>query len=209
MTTGQATDPALREGASVGELLRAWRLRRKFSQLELSLRAGVSTRHLSFIETGRSKPTSTMIDTLATSLELALRERNRLLLAGGYAPRYTERALDEPGMDAIRAGIRQVLRGHEPYPAVLVDSDWNLVEANATVSLFTVDAAEHLLEPPLNVLRLSLHPDGMAPRILGTRGVPRREIGTRHVARRSAGRPATVPLGRGGGAVREHHDGVR
>ncbi len=149
----------------VGELLRAWREHRRLSQLELSIQSGVSTRHLSFVETGRSKPSRDMVLHLAEELELPLRERNHLLLAAGYAPVYGETALDSPRMSAVRGAVRQVLRGHEPHPAVVVDRAWNLVDANAGVALFfTDDVAPELLEQP-NVLRLSLHPKGMAPTI--------------------------------------------
>ena len=150
---------------SAGELLRQWRERRRRSQLDLALEAGVSTRHLSFVETGRSRPSRDMLLRLAEELELPLRERNHLLLAGGYAPVYGQAALDSPAMAGVRAALRQVLSGHEPYPAVVVDRGWNLVDANASVVLFTGQADPALLAPPANVLRVSLHPDGMAPRI--------------------------------------------
>jgi len=150
----------------VGELLREWRERRRLSQLELSIQADVSTRHLSFVETGRSRPTPEMILRLTDELEVPLRERNTLLLAGGYAPAYPEHGFDEPQLDAVRAALRQVLEGHEPYPAVVVNRWWELLEANNGIALMTADVAPELLQPPVNVLRLSLHPDGMAPRIV-------------------------------------------
>jgi len=150
---------------TVGEMLREWRERRRLSQLELSIQANVSTRHLSFVETGRSRPTSDMILRLTEHLDVPLRERNSLLLAGGYAPAYPAHELDSPPLDAVRQALKQLLAGHEPYPAVVVDRHWTLVEANRAIGLFTRDCAEHLLTPPVNVLRLSLHPDGMAPRI--------------------------------------------
>src|SRR5438046_7630192 len=112
----------------VGELLRAWREHRRLSQLELSIQAGVSTRHLSFVETGRSTPSRDMVLHLAEQLEVPLRERNHLLMAAGYAPVYSETALDSPQMSVVRAAVRQVLTGHEPYPALVVDRDWNLVD---------------------------------------------------------------------------------
>jgi len=149
----------------VGELLREWRERRRLSQLDLSIRTDVSTRHLSFVETGRSRPTPTMILRLTEQLEVPLRERNALLLAGGYAPAYPEHGLDAPELDEVRAALRQVLAGHEPHPAVVVNRWWELLDSNAAVSLLIADCAPWLLEPPVNVLRLSLHPDGMAPRI--------------------------------------------
>ena len=149
----------------VGELLREWRERRRISQLDLAIRAEVSARHLSFVETGRSRPTPAMILRLTEQLEVPLRERNTLLLAGGYAPAYPEHALDEPELRTVRAALRQVLAGHEPYPAVVVDRWWELLDGNAGLGLLTGGCATWLLEPPVNVLRLALHPDGMAPRI--------------------------------------------
>lgn len=150
----------------VGEQLRRWRERRRVSQLELSLIAGVSARHLSFIETGRSRPSSQMILRIAEHLDVPLRERNALLLAGGFAPAYPENSLGSPPMSAVTAAMRQVLDAHEPYPAMAVDLHWELVDANTAMSVFLDGAAAHLLEPPVNVLRLALHPDGLAPRIL-------------------------------------------
>jgi transcriptional regulator with XRE-family HTH domain len=149
----------------VGELLRQWRERRRLSQLDLALEADVSTRHLSFVETGRSRPSRGMLLRLAEQLELPLRERNQLLLAGGFAPVYGQASLDAPEMAGVRAALRQVLAGHEPYPAVVVDRAWNLVDANASVAMFVGQASPELLVPPANVLRLSLHPGGMASRI--------------------------------------------
>jgi transcriptional regulator with XRE-family HTH domain len=150
----------------VGELLREWRERRRLSQLDLAIQADISTRHLSFVETGRSKPTSQMILRLSEHLDVPLRDRNNLLLAGGYAPAYREGGLDAPELAAVRHALRQVLAAHEPNPAVVVDRHWNLVDANATIALFLHGAPAELLAPPVNVLRLSLHPDGMAPRIV-------------------------------------------
>jgi len=150
----------------VGELLREWRERRRLSQLQLALQADVSTRHLSFVETGRSLPSREMILHLAEQLDLPLRERNHLLLAAGYAPVYAETALDSPQMAPVRAAIRQVLTGHEPYPAIVVDRGWTIVDANASVALFTAGVRPELLTPPANSLRVSLHPDGMASRIV-------------------------------------------
>jgi transcriptional regulator with XRE-family HTH domain len=149
----------------VGALLRDWRQRRHLSQLDLAIEADVSSRHLSFIETGRARPTSDMILRLAEHLDVPLRERNKLLLAGGFAPAYPERALASADLASIRTALARVLAGHEPYPAVVINRHWELVDANAPVRLLTDGAAAHLLEPPVNVLRLSLHPDGMAPRI--------------------------------------------
>jgi transcriptional regulator with XRE-family HTH domain len=148
-----------------GDLLREWRQRRRLSQLDLAIAANVSSRHLSFVETGRSRPTSQMILHLAEHLDVPLRDRNALLLAGGFAPAYPERGLAEPELTAVRTALTRVLAGHEPYPAVVVNRWWELVDANSGIALFTRHVRPVLLEPPVNVLRLSLHPDGMAPRI--------------------------------------------
>jgi transcriptional regulator with XRE-family HTH domain len=156
----------VRERPPVGTLLRDWRQRRRLSQLDLALDAGVSARHLSFVETGRSKPSSEMVLHLAEQLQVPLRERNQLLLAAGYAPVYGERALDDPDMQPVREAVELVLGGHEPYPALLVDQHWEMVAANRGVALITEGVAPDLLEPPVNALRVALHPEGMAPRIL-------------------------------------------
>ncbi len=148
-----------------GDLLREWRQRRRLSQLDLAIQANVSSRHLSFVETGRSRPTSEMILHLAEHLDVPLRDRNALLLAGGYAPAYPERGLAEPELKAVQAALKRVLAGHEPYPAVVVNRWWELVDANPGIAVFTQHVKPDLLQPPVNVLRLSLHPDGMAPRI--------------------------------------------
>jgi transcriptional regulator with XRE-family HTH domain len=148
-----------------GELLRQWRDRRRLSQLELSVQADVSTRHLSFVETGRAAPSRALVLQLAEHLEVPLRERNRLLLAAGYAPVFGETPLDAPALSAVRGALRQLLAAHQPYPAVVVDRGWHLVEANASLALLTDLVAPHLLAPPANVLRASLHPDGLAPHI--------------------------------------------
>ena len=135
------------------------------SQLELATRTDVSTRHLSFIETGRSRPTQAMLMRLSDQLDIPLRERNALLLAGGFAPVYAEHQLSDVPMAAISDAIDKVLTGHLPYPAVVVDRHWNLVDGNEAVVVLTSGCAPELLEPPANVLRLALHPEGMAPRI--------------------------------------------
>jgi len=150
----------------VGELLRDWRLRRRLSQLDLAGDAGVSARHLSFVETGRARPSREMVLHLAEQLEVPLRERNDLLLAAGFAPLYGRRGLGDPDMSAVRRAIDLVLVAYEPYPAVVVDRSWQLVAGNRNIALLTAGVAEELLAPPVNVLRLSLHPDGLAPRIL-------------------------------------------
>lgn len=159
------TMSAVAERPGVGPLLRDWRLRRRMSQLDLALEAGVSTRHVSFVETGRARPSADMVLHLAERLEIPLRERDALLLAAGYAPAYGARDLDAPEMAPVREAIELVLRGHEPYPAAVVDRGWNLVAGNSGIALLTEGVSPELLEPPVNVLRVSLHPHGMAPRI--------------------------------------------
>ena len=150
----------------VGTLLRGWRERRRLSQLALATEAGISQRHLSFVESGRSAPSRGMILRLAEHLAVPLRARNALLAAGGFAPVYAERTLDDPDLDAARHVVERVLAGHEPCPALAVDRHWDLLAANgpAQALLGLVDAA--LWPPPVNVLRLSLHPAGLAPRIV-------------------------------------------
>src|SRR5512132_3296884 len=152
--------------AGVGPLLRDWRRRRRRSQLDLALDAGVSARHVSFVETGRSRPSAEMVLQLAEQLEVPLRDRNQLLLAAGYAPLYGERALDDPDMTPVREALELVLRGHEPYPAAVVDRWWEMVAANSGIALLTEGVAPELLAPPANVMRVALHPEGMAPRIV-------------------------------------------
>jgi transcriptional regulator with XRE-family HTH domain len=148
-----------------GELLRGWRQRRRLSQLDLALEADVSTRHVSFLETGRAQPSREMLLRLAERLEIPLRDRNTLLVAAGYAPVYPERSLDDPALRAAREAVDLVLAGHEPYPAIAVDRHWTLVAANRAVVSLIAGVGQELLQPPVNVLRLSLHPAGLAPRI--------------------------------------------
>ncbi|GIF51495.1 transcriptional regulator with XRE-family HTH domain [Asanoa ferruginea] len=150
---------------TVGELLRDWRRSRRMSQLDLSIEVGVSTRHLSFVETGRSRPSPELILRLAEQLDVPLADRNTMLLAGGHAPAYPRHELGDPELAPVRAALRQILDGHSPYPAAVVDRHWQLVDANPALAVFTAGAAPELLGAPVNVLRLSLHPDGMAPRI--------------------------------------------
>ena len=152
--------------AMVGERLRTWRERRRVSQLDLSLQAGISARHLSFVETGRSKPSSGLILRLSEELDVPLRERNALLLAGGFAPTYPEHSLDAPPLSAVTEAMRQVITAHMPNPALAVDGHWELIDANDAVFRMVEGTAPELMEPPINVLRVSLHPDGMAPRIV-------------------------------------------
>ncbi|MDY7231055.1 helix-turn-helix domain-containing protein [Hyalangium rubrum] len=150
----------------VGELLRMWRQRRSISQLDLACRAEVSARHVSFLETGRSQPSREMVLLLAEELDIPLRDRNTLLVAAGFAPVYAERSLDDPALQASRQAVDLVLAGHEPYPALAVDRHWTLLAANRAVGALLVGIAPEMLQPPLNVLRLSLHPSGLAPRIV-------------------------------------------
>ena len=151
--------------APFGERLRHWRQRRRLSQLELALQAEVSTRHLSCVETGRASPSREMVLRLAERLQLPPRERNALLVAAGYAPMYRERALDDPAMAAARTAVQRILDAHEPWPALAMDRHWNLVMHNRLVPLLLQGVAPELLKAPVNVLRLSLHPQGLAPRI--------------------------------------------
>jgi transcriptional regulator with XRE-family HTH domain len=150
-------------------MLRHWRERRSLSQLALSTRAAVSTRHLSFIETGRARPSREMLLHLAQRLDIPLPERNRLLLAAGFAPAYSDRSLDEPAMAAIREAIDRFLAAHEPYPALVIDRSWNIITANQALHLLTDRVAPELLAPPANAVRVTLHPSGMAPRIANLR----------------------------------------
>lgn len=149
-----------------GDLLRKWREHRRLSQLELSVQADVSARHLSFVETGRSTPSRDMVIRLSERLNVPLRERNQLLVAAGYAPVYSQTLLESPQMSAVLSAVRRVLSGNEPFPAAVVDRNWNLIEQNDSFSLFTGGVDPELLRPPVNVLRLALHPDGMAGRIV-------------------------------------------
>ncbi|HEX7175349.1 MAG TPA: helix-turn-helix transcriptional regulator [Pyrinomonadaceae bacterium] len=150
----------------VGNLLRDWRRRRRLSQLDLACEAEISSRHLSFLETGRSSPSREMVLRLAEQLEIPLRERNRLLVAAGYAPIFKERPLGDPTLEAARKVVELVLAGHEPYPALAVDRHWNLIASNRAVTPLLAGVEPSLLETPVNVLRLSLHPRGLAPRIV-------------------------------------------
>lgn len=148
----------------IGDYLRQWRQRRRLSQLDLALDAEISARHLSFVETGRASPSREMVLRLAERLDVPLRERNVLLVAAGFAPAFPQRSLDDPALASVRATVDQVLAAHEPNPALAVDRHWNLVSANRMVAPLLEGVAPHLLAPPLNVLRLSFHPEGLAAR---------------------------------------------
>jgi transcriptional regulator with XRE-family HTH domain len=172
MTTaaaGHSAPAAASADQGVGPLLRAWRERRRVSQLELALRADSSARHISFVETGRSRPSEEMVLRLAEHLDVPVRERNALLLAAGYAPHYPETPLDSPQLDTLREGMERLIQGYEPYPALVVDAMYHVVAANRGVVMLMDGVAEHLLQPPLNVMRLTLHPEGLAPRIRNLR----------------------------------------
>jgi len=149
----------------VGPLLRAWRERRRKSQLHLALETDISARHLSFLETGRARPSRDMLLRLAMSLEVSLRGQNELLLAAGFAPEFPERSLDHGALAQARRAIDLVVQGHQPYPAIAIDRHWTLLSANDAAMTFLEGIPPGLLAPPVNVLRISLHPEGMAPRI--------------------------------------------
>jgi transcriptional regulator with XRE-family HTH domain len=152
----------------VGHLLRQWRERRRLTQLDLALDAGISARHLSFVETGRSKPGREMLLRVLEQLEVPFREQNRLLLSAGHAPAFPERSLDDSELAPVRKALEVILSGHEPFPAVAVDRVWNLVAANSAMFALTesVDIDPVLLEPPINVIRVGLHPRGLGPRFV-------------------------------------------
>ncbi|MFJ8079672.1 helix-turn-helix domain-containing protein [Streptomyces sp. NPDC096205] len=166
VTSAPATAPA---GQGVGPLLRAWREQRRVSQLELALRAGSSARHISFVETGRSRPSEDLLLRLAEHLDVPVRERNALLLAAGYAPRYPETPLDDPALRSLREGMERLIQGYEPYPALVVDATYDVVAANRGILMLMDGMPEELLAPPLNAMRLTLHPKGLAPRIRNLR----------------------------------------
>ncbi|MFM0740848.1 helix-turn-helix transcriptional regulator [Paraburkholderia xenovorans] len=151
---------------TVGDLLREWRQRRRMSQLLLAAEADISTRHLSFVESGRALPSREMVMHLAERLDVPLRARNALLIAAGYAPLFRERPLTDPQLTAAREAVDLVLKGHEPYPALAIDRHWTIVAANNALAPLLAGASPELLKPPVNALRLSLHPDGIAASIV-------------------------------------------
>jgi transcriptional regulator with XRE-family HTH domain len=150
---------------SVGDFLREWRRRRRLSQLDLAIQAGISARHLSFLETGRSLPSREMVLRLAEQLQLPLRERNVLLNAAGFASVFPERHLGDPGLEVVHKAIEVILKGHEPYPAIAIDRHWTLIASNGAFRPFLAGVKPELLQPPVNVLRLTLHPCGLGPRL--------------------------------------------
>ncbi|RMI43616.1 helix-turn-helix transcriptional regulator [Streptomyces triticirhizae] len=165
---------------TVGELLRQWRRRRRLSQLDLAIAADVSARHVSLVETGRSNPSAEMVLRLAEQLDVPLRERNRLLLAAGFAPRFPERPLGADALATARDAVARVLRAHEPYPALVIDRHWNIVMTNRAIGPFLADVAPELLRPPVNMVRLGLDPRGFASRLVNladVRSVLRARIG--------------------------------
>ncbi|MGI5206001.1 helix-turn-helix domain-containing protein [Spirillospora sp. CA-108201] len=147
---------------TIGGLLRQWRHRRRLSQLDLAIAADVSARHVSLVETGKSRPSAAMVLRLAERLDVPLRDRNRLLLAAGFAPRYAERPLDDDALSAARGAVERVLRAHEPYPALAFDRRWDIVMTNRAVEPFLAEVDPELLRPPVNLLRLGLDPRGLA-----------------------------------------------
>jgi transcriptional regulator with XRE-family HTH domain len=171
IASGNVVSPAAPAagGQGVGPLLRAWREQRRVSQLELALRADSSARHISFIETGRSRPSEEMVLRLAEHLDVPVRERNALLLAAGYAPHYPETPLDAPALGALREGLERLIQGYEPYPALVVDATYDVVTANRGITTLLQGVPESLLAAPLNAMRLTLHPEGLAPRIRNLR----------------------------------------
>ncbi|WP_186785486.1 helix-turn-helix domain-containing protein [Streptomyces misionensis] len=169
MVAAEASVSTATDGKGVGPLLRAWRERRRLSQLELALRADSSARHISFVETGRSRPSEEMVLRLAEHLDVPVRERNALLLAAGYAPRYPETPLDDPALDALRDGMERLIQGYEPYPALVVDAGYTVVAANRGIAMLLEGVPEELLRPAPNAMRLTLHPEGLAPRIRNLR----------------------------------------
>ncbi len=149
---------------TIGPLMRDWRTRRGRSQLDLSLDVGVSTRHLSFVETGKSRPSPELVLAVAEHLDVPLRERNTMLLAAGFAPRYSSRDLSDPAMGHVTASLQRMLDAHDPYPGVVIDRAWNILQANTAAGALTADLPESVLSPAPNVFRLCLHPDGLAAR---------------------------------------------
>ncbi|MDF5757142.1 helix-turn-helix transcriptional regulator [Spongiactinospora sp. TRM90649] len=179
---------------TVGDLLREWRRRRRVSQLDLAIEAGVSARHVSFLETGRARPSREMVMRLSDHLGVPLRHRNRLLVAAGHAPVYRERPIAAPEMGAVRGALDKILAGHEPYPALVVDRAWDLVAANRGAGLFLDGLPADLLKEPVNVLRLTLHPDGLARDLANLSEVRSHLLGHLRAQAESSGEPRLADL---------------
>jgi transcriptional regulator with XRE-family HTH domain len=177
--------------SAFGSLLRDWRQRRRLTQLDLGLAADVSARHLSFLETGRSRPSREMVLHLSEELDVPLRGRNELMIAAGYAPAYTHHGLDDAELGEVRGSLQRILDGHAPYPALLVDGAWNLLAGNAAVALLVDLVDPALLTPPVNVLRASLHPQGLAPHVVDLEDYAAHLVSR---VRRQAERSATTGL---------------
>jgi transcriptional regulator with XRE-family HTH domain len=178
----------------VGPMVREWRMRRRLSQLDLALDAGVSARHLSFIETGRSRPSPELLLLLADRLDVPLRERNRLLLAAGYAPRYSEMSLDEADMAPVRDAMRQMLDGFDPWPAIVIDRKGDVVQTNAGAGVFLEGVALEILAPRPNLFRLTLHPQGVSERIVNFPEVAAYTVAQLRRLAAATGDPAVVEL---------------
>lgn len=177
--------------SAFGSLLRDWRQRRRLTQLDLGLAADVSARHLSFLETGRSRPSREMVLHLSEELDVPLRGRNELMIAAGYAPAYTHHGLDDDELSEVRGSLQRILDGHAPYPALLVDGAWNMLAGNAAVALLVDLVDPALLAPPVNVLRASLHPEGLAPYVVDLEDYAAHLVSR---VRRQAERSATTGL---------------
>lgn len=182
--------------AHVGELVKEWRTRRRRSQMDLGHHVGVSTRHLSFVETGRSRPSPELVLALAEHLDVPLRERNRWLLRAGYAPRFSQRDLDDPAMAQVRSSLERMLRAHDPYPGVVIDRQWNVVLANEAATGLLAGVPEAVLGPPVNVFRVCLHPDGLARRTVDLDGWGRYLLGQIRRTIELTGDPGLVELER-------------
>lgn len=180
--------------AAPGPTLRVWRERRQLSQMALALEAGVSARHLSFIETGRSKPGRGVLMRITECLELPLRERNAVLLAAGFAPAFPELPFEDPALSSLREALGVILAAHEPYPALVVDRYWNIVAANSPMILLGQLLDEHLLEPPMNAMRVGLHPDGLARWIVNLAETRAYFVGRLERQVATTGDPALVAL---------------
>lgn len=180
---------------TLGPLLKDWRARRAVSQMELALDVGVSTRHLSFVETGRSRPSPELLLALAERLEVPLRERNDLLLAAGYAPQYRHTSLEDESMLHVRRALERILTAHQPFPGIVIDRYWNVVMANEAASSLIAGVPPHLTGPPLNVFRISLHPDGLAAATINLEDLARYLLERlRRLAARAGADPAVADL---------------